>query len=97
MSEDYGSFEVHSIEIEHLKKELDEIKLTISALHQLTVQIERIALEIKHTREDFNILAKRVAAIESRPIKRYEAVSMSITTAIIGAVVGAIAVALGYK
>lgn len=88
---------VHAVEMSYLKKEVQELRAMADILHQLTVQIERLALETKHAREDFNILAKRVAAIENRPIKRYEAVSVSVTSAIVGVIVGIIATTLGLR
>lgn len=88
---------LHELEIEYIKKELEEFKTMVQTLQTLAIQIERIATETKHTREEFTVLSKRVYAIESKPAKKYEQISMIVTSTIIGILLGAVAIALGIK
>jgi chaperonin cofactor prefoldin len=88
---------IHSLEINNLKDDIKELKGIFKTVGNLVTQIEKIALETKYTREDFNDLATRVKDLESKPVKRYEAISLYVVTTLIGIGLGALAVFIGLK
>lgn len=78
------------VELEEIKRRLDRLDKILDSVNSLTVQIEKLALETKFMREDYNDLAARVVSLEQKPAKRYDTVITSIITGIVGALIGAL-------
>lgn len=77
-------------ELENLERRVEKLENIFDTVNKLTVQIEKLALETKYSREDINKLIERVDLLEQKPAKRWDTVITSILTGIIGAVIGAI-------
>ena len=77
-------------ELDEIKRRLDRLDNIFDTVNKLTIQIEKLALETKYMREDYNDLSNRVISLEQKPVKRYDTVVTSIITGIIGALVGAL-------
>lgn len=77
-------------DIENLEKRVEKLEQIFETVNTLTVQIEKLALETKYSREDLNKVIKRVDELEHKPEKRWETVVTSIMTGIIGAIIGAV-------
>ncbi|MBR4671564.1 MAG: hypothetical protein IKO78_00005, partial [Bacilli bacterium] len=68
----------------------DKLDNIFDTINKLTIQIEKLALETKYMREDYNDLSARVINLEQKPIKRYDSAITSVITGVIGAIVGAV-------
>lgn len=77
-------------ELDEIKRRLDRLDNIFDTVNKLTIQIEKLALETKYMREDYNDLSNRVINLEQKPVKRYDTVVTSIITGIVGALVGAL-------
>ena len=77
------------IELEEIKRRLDRLDNIFDTVNRITIQIEKLALETKYMREDYNDLSSRVINLEQKPVKRYDTVVTSIITGIVGALIGA--------
>lgn len=78
------------VELEEIKRRLDRLDNIFDTVNKLTIQIEKLALETKYMREDYNDLSNRVISLEQKPAKRYDTVITSIITGIVGALIGAL-------
>lgn len=76
-------------ELDEIKRRLDRLDNIFDIVNKLTIQIEKLALETKYMREDYNDLSSRVISLEQKPVKRYDTVVTSIITGIVGALIGA--------
>lgn len=77
-------------DIENLEKRVGKLENIFETINNLTVQIERLAVETKYSREDINRLIERVDVLEHKPEKRYDTIITTIITGIVGAIVGAV-------
>lgn len=77
-------------ELENLEKRVEKLENIFDTLNKMTVQIEKLALETKYSREDINKLITRVDTLEQRPVKKWDTAIASVLTGIIGAVIGAV-------
>lgn len=77
-------------ELDEINRRLDRLDNIFDTVNKLTIQIEKLALETKYMREDYNDLSNRVISLEQKPVKRYDTVVTSIITGIVGALVGAL-------
>lgn len=77
-------------EIEEINRRLDRLDNIFDTVNKLTIEIEKLALETKYMREDYNDLSNRVISLEQKPVKRYDTVVTSVITGIVGALVGAL-------
>jgi SMC interacting uncharacterized protein involved in chromosome segregation len=77
-------------ELDEINRRLDRLDNIFDTVNKLTIQIEKLALETKFMREDYNDLSNRVISLEQKPVKRYDTVVTSIITGIVGALVGAL-------
>ena len=68
-------------------KRLDGLDQTINNIQDLTLAVKEIAVEMKAMREDMNKIDKRVMAIESKPVKRWENIIDKIIFTILGLVI----------
>jgi len=69
-------------------KRLDNLEPKVDDIHELTISVKELAMQIKAMREDINKIDNRVLAIESKPIKRWDSVVNTIITVIVSAIVG---------
>ena len=80
---------------------IDELENIVKENNSLAINVRELTIEIKHMREDYQKseenhakevekISTRLAAVESKPAKRYETVVTTIITCIISTVVGAI-------
>lgn len=76
-------------ELDEINRRLDRLDNIFDTVNKLTIQIEKLALETKYMREDYNDLSNRVINLEQKPVKRYDTVVTSIITGIVGALIGA--------
>lgn len=83
-------------EIDEINRRLDKLENIFDTVNNLTVQIEKLALETKFMREDYNELSSRVFSLEQKPVKRYDSAITTVITTLIGAIIGAL-VALVIK
>lgn len=77
-------------EIKRINKRLEKLENIYDIINQLTVSMEKLAIETKYLREDQNELVKRVNDLEKKPGKLVDTAIASIVTGIIGALIGAI-------
>lgn len=83
-------------EIDEINRRLDKLEKIFDTVNTLTIQIEKLALETKFMREDYNDLSARVVNLEQKPVKRYDSAITTVITTLIGAIIGAL-VALVIK
>ena len=77
-------------ELENLEKRVEKLENIFDTINKMTVQIEKLALETKYSRQDLNKVITRVDALEKKPEKRYDTIVTSIITGVVGAIIGAI-------
>lgn len=77
-------------DIENLEKRVEKLENIFDIINNLTIQIEKLAMETKYSREDINKVIKRVDELEHKPEKRWETVIASTITGIVGALIGAV-------
>ena len=68
-------------------KRLDGLDQTVNNIHDLTLAVKEIAVEMKAMREDMNKIDKRVMAIESKPSKRLDGIIDKIIFTILGIII----------
>ena len=79
-----------SKELENLEKRVEKLENIFETINKLTLQIEKLAMETKYSREDLNKVINRVDILEHKPEQRYDNIVMTLITGIVGAIVGAI-------
>lgn len=79
-----------SKELENLEKRVEKLENIFDTINKLTLQIEKLAMETKYSREDLNKVINRVDILEHKPEQRYDNIVMTLITGIVGAIVGAI-------
>ena len=79
-----------SKELENLEKRVEKLENIFETINKLTLQIEKLAVETKYSREDLNKVIRRVDILEHKPEQRYDNIVMTLITGVVGAVVGAI-------
>ena len=77
----------NSSELDDIRRRILKLEDIFENINKLTVQIEKLALETKYMREDYNDIDSRVMVLEQKPVKRYDTV---IITGLIGIVIGVI-------
>lgn len=77
-------------EIKRINKRLEKLENIYDIINQLTISMEKLAIETKYLREDQNELVKRVNDLEKKPGKLVDTAVTSIITGIIGALIGAV-------
>ena len=80
----------NSSELDDIRRRILKLEDIFENINKLTVQIEKLALETKYMREDYNDLDSRVMVLEQKPVKRYDTVVTTIITGLIGIVIGVI-------
>ncbi len=78
-------------------KRLDELEPKVENIHELATSVNALAIEVKAMREEMNKMENRIAIIEQKPNKRYEAVVMQIISFFIEAILVIVAVKIGLK
>ena len=79
-----------SKELENLEKRVEKLENIFDTINKLTLQIEKLAMETKYSREDLNKVINRVDILEHKPEQRYDNIVMTLITGIVGAIAGAI-------
>lgn len=77
-------------ELDDIRRRILKLEDIFENINKLTVQIEKLALETKYMREDYNDIDSRVMVLEQKPVKRYDTVVTTIITGLIGIVIGVI-------
>ena len=67
---------------------IDGLQETIKSIKDLAVSVAQIAIETKALREDSEKTNNRLASLENKPAKRYEAIITVIITALGSGVIG---------
>lgn len=77
-------------ELDDIRRRILKLEDIFENINKLTVQIEKLALETKYMREDYNDIDSRVMVLEQKPVKRYDTAVTTIITGLIGIVIGVI-------
>lgn len=77
-------------ELENLEKRVEKLEKIFDTINNLTLQIEKLAIETKYSREDLNKVMSRVDVLEHKPEKRYDSIITTVITGVVGAIIGAI-------
>lgn len=77
-------------ELENLEKRVEKLEKIFDTINNLTLQIEKLAIETKYSREDLNKVMSRVDVLEHKPEKRYDNIITTAITGVVGAIIGAI-------
>ena len=77
-------------EFENLEKRVEKLERIFDIINNLTLQIEKLAIETKYSREDLNKVINRVDVLEHKPEKRYDSMVTTAITGVVGAIIGAI-------
>ena len=77
-------------ELDDIRRRILKLEDIFENINKLTVQIEKLALETKYMREDYNDIDSRVMVLEQKPVKRYDTVVTTTITGLIGIVIGVI-------
>jgi hypothetical protein len=80
----------NSSELDDIRRRILKLEDIFEIINKLTVQIEKLALETKYMREDYNDIDSRVMVLEQKPVKRYDTAVTAIITGLIGIVIGVI-------
>ena len=83
--------------LDHLNKRLEKTELLYTTIHEMALNIQKLAIETKYMREELNQLSERseediqaisnrVKQIEGRSGKKYDEVVRFITLAMVGAI-----------
>ena len=80
----------NSSELDDIRRRILKLEDIFENINKLTVQIEKLALETKYMREDYNDIDSRVMVLEQKPVKRYDTAVTTIITGLIGIVIGVI-------
>ena len=75
-------------EFENLEKRVEKLERIFDIINNLTLQIEKLAIETKYSRE--NKVINRVDVLEHKPEKRYDSMVTTAITGVVGAIIGAI-------
>lgn len=89
------------VEKEELEKRVDRLEKLFDTILNLTVSVEKLTVEIKYMRENFDTLTtdvkeningfdKRLCNLEEKPVKKYDAAVTTAITTIVSAIVAAI-------
>ena len=76
---------------EHRIKDLEE---TQKQINDLTISVKELAISVKNMTEEQKDQGSRLKTLEEKPAKMWDSVSSTVVTGILGAVVGAIAMAI---
>lgn len=75
---------------ENLEKRVEKLEHIYETINNLTLQVEKLAIETKYSREDLNKVINRVDVLEHKPEKRYDSIVTTAITGMVGAIIGAI-------
>lgn len=89
--------EITRQEFDDLKNDVKDLKKVFDKINSIAISTEKLAIEMKYMREEQLKQDKRIAAIEEKPVKRYDTVVTYIITTIIGIVIGVVASLLKLK
>lgn len=91
--------EISRQEFEDLKEKVKGLEKVFDKISNIAISTEKLAIEIKYIREEQNKMDARqnkvekdVAELKEKPGKRYDNIINYIITAVIGTVIGAIAI-----
>ena len=75
---------------ENLEKRVEKLEHIYATINNLTLQVEKLAIETKYSREDLNKVMSRLDVLEHKPEKRYDSIITTAITGVVGAIIGAI-------
>lgn len=75
---------------ENLEKRVEKLEHIYETINNLTLQVEKLAIETKYSREDLNKVMSRLDVLEHKPEKRYDSIVTTAITGVVGAIIGAI-------
>lgn len=76
-------------EFENLEKRVEKLEHIYETINNLTLQVEKLAIETRYSREDLNKVINRVDVLEHKPEKRYDSIVTTAITGMVGAIIGA--------
>ena len=84
-------------EFDDLKNDVKDLKKVFDRINSIAISTEKLAVEMKYMREEQTKQDKRIAAIEEKPVKRFDSIVTYIITTIIGLVIGYLASLIKFK
>lgn len=84
-------------EFDDLKNDVKDLKKVFDRISNIAINTEKLAVEMKYMREEQTKQDKRIAAIEEKPVKRFDSIVTYIITTIIGLVIGYLASLIKFK
>lgn len=88
---------MQDVHIEDLERRITKLENIYDTLTKMTINVEKIALELKYMRDDFTKLSndvksydKRLLELENKPVKRYNTAINTIITGVVSALIGAL-------
>lgn len=88
---------MQDVHIEDLERRITKLENIYDTLTKMTINVEKIALELKYMRDDFTKLSndvkaydKRLLELENKPVKRYDNAINTIITGVVSALIGAL-------
>lgn len=88
---------MQDVHIEDLERRITKLENIYDTLTKMTINVEKIALELKYMRDDFTKLSndvksydKRLLELENKPVKRYDTAINTIITGVVSALIGAL-------
>lgn len=70
-------------------KRLDLLEKNLNHINDLTVSVEKMALNMSNMLEELKKQGERLEALENEPIETYNQVKATVITSLIGTIVGA--------
>ncbi len=74
--------------LDYIGEDIEEFKTTQADIHSLAMSVNTLALQVKRLVDDMCKVDGRLAAIESKPAKRWEVIVTTIITATVTLLIG---------
>ena len=87
----------HEEQIRGAVEKIEEIKKNIQTTQDLAVAVKELAVETKYMREELNDTARRVSKMEDEDSEEWRKFKWILITAVVGIVLGFVALKLGLK
>lgn len=75
-------------------KRLDLFEKNINQINDLTISVEKMAVNMSNMLEEIKAQGERLEKLENAPVETYHQVKITVITSIIGTIVGAVVTAV---